>query len=451
MSDRRRIGRLAFSCRAGILSLLAWSVLNAACAQGQQPTSAPAADSVNEVLTREAAIWRALQNNPELATLRQQHGIAAAAVVIAETYPFNPSWSNSVFGASGPASAGITSSVPTTQKVTIDLELFRQGKYRRQAASAGLSRTDFEIAFSELGLAVRSARAFDAVLYRHEKLKLADETVKLTQDAAEKTAKLVDVPGGKIAAADAILARAEVYDAQAQTGQARGAYATAWSQLNAALGATEERFQVSGSLEETAPKSDVEGLTRQALELRPDLRARLAAVGEAEARLRLEIANRFGNPNFGPVYELNETSVNFYGFQLTTPLPLLNRRRGEILQREAERDRALLALRQNETVVRQDVRAAVRRLEEAQGWVETYRTKVLPELKTSLEDLENLFEKNQPGVDVLRLITVRRKLLAARAGYLDALYEASQARADLAAAIGDPTVGRNTGIASPKP
>jgi outer membrane protein TolC len=129
----------------------------------------------------------------------------------------------------------------------------------------------------------------------------------------------------------------------------------------------------------------------------------------------------------------------------------LNRRRGEILQREAERDRALLALRQNETVVRQDVRAAVRRLEEAQGWVETYRTKVLPELKTSLEDLENLFEKNQPGVDVLRLITVRRKLLAARAGYLDALYEASQARADLAAAIGDPTVGRNTGTASPKP
>jgi cobalt-zinc-cadmium efflux system outer membrane protein len=432
---------------AVIVGLLAGAV---ATARAEEPTEKPASEAITQVLTREGAIARALQSNPELATLRQQHGIAAAAVVIAETYPFNPSWSNSVFGVSGPESAGITSHVPTTQKVTIDVELFRQGRHRRQAASAALSRTDFEIAFSELGMAVRAARAFDTVLYRHEKMNLADETVKLTKDAAEKIAKLVALPDGKITAADAILARTEEFDAQALTGPARGAYAAAWAQLNAALGLTQEQFQVRGSLEEQVPKTDVDALTRQALDLRPDLHGKQAAVGEAEARLRLEIANRFGNPNIGPVYELNETSVNFYGVQLTTPLPLLNKRRGEILQREAERDRALFALRQSETVIRQDVQAAVRRVEEAEKWVETYRTKVIPNLKSSLDELEAAFDKNQPGVDVLRLITVRRKLLTARSGYLDALYEASQARADLAAAIGDPTVGTNTETPSPK-
>jgi cobalt-zinc-cadmium efflux system outer membrane protein len=425
--------------------------LGGATGRTQEPAEKPSADSVTQVLTRDAAVWRALQSNPELATLRQQRGIAAAAVVIAETYPFNPSWTNKVFGATGPASAGITNSVATEQRVAIDIEWNHQGRYRRQAASAGLSRTDFEIAYGELGMAIRTAKAFDAVLYRYEKMNLADETVKLTKDAAEKTAKLVGVPGSKIETADAILARSEEYDAQAVTGQARGAYAAAWAQLNAALGVTEERFRIRGSLEEAPPKMDVEALTRQALELRPDLRAKQAAVGEAEARLQLEIRNRFGNPNFGPDYERNETSVDFYGFQLVTPLPFVNRHRGEILQRQAERDRALSALRQNETVVRQEVLAAVHRLDEAQKWVETYQSKVIPNLKSSLESLENLFEKGAPGVDVLRLITVRRKLLTARGGYLDALYEASQARNDLAAALGSPIVDPNQETPTPKP
>src|SRR5439155_9011124 len=43
-----------------------------------------------------AVIW-ALQNNPELAALRQQHGIAAAGVVIARTYPYNPTLQAKIF------------------------------------------------------------------------------------------------------------------------------------------------------------------------------------------------------------------------------------------------------------------------------------------------------------------------------------------------------------------
>src|SRR5713101_1891275 len=55
-------------------------------------------------LSLNAAVRWALQNNPELAALRQQHGIAAAAVVIAETYPFNPIWEAKVGAADGAVS-----------------------------------------------------------------------------------------------------------------------------------------------------------------------------------------------------------------------------------------------------------------------------------------------------------------------------------------------------------
>src|SRR5438876_145455 len=63
-------------------------------------------------LTLEAAVSWALQNNPELAVKRQQQGIAAAGVVIAQTYPFNPTLENRIQGATGPTSAGITNQVP---------------------------------------------------------------------------------------------------------------------------------------------------------------------------------------------------------------------------------------------------------------------------------------------------------------------------------------------------
>src|SRR4029077_4753151 len=58
-------------------------------------------ETLPPVLTRQEAVRWALQHNPELAAIRQQRGIAAAAVVIAETYPFNPAWEGIVEGNSG--------------------------------------------------------------------------------------------------------------------------------------------------------------------------------------------------------------------------------------------------------------------------------------------------------------------------------------------------------------
>jgi cobalt-zinc-cadmium efflux system outer membrane protein len=120
------------------------------------------------------------------------------------------------------------------------------------------------------------------------------------------------------------------------------------------------------------------------------------------------------------------------------PIPVLNKHQGEILQREAERSRAALELRQAEIQVRQQVEIALDRLDGATAWVREYQDETLPTLRALLEQMERLFAQNDPGTDVLRLVDLRRKLLKARDGYLDALWDVSQARADLAAALGDP-------------
>src|SRR5262249_13800 len=135
-------------------------------------TATARAEMVPEVLTREAAVRWALQNNPELAALRQQHGISAAAVIRTATYAFYPVWDAKLGATKGREEAGITNGVSNEHKLLMDVEVRHQGRYRRRAAGAGLVRTDWEIAVQEVSLAVRVLRAFDAVIYQRYKVQL---------------------------------------------------------------------------------------------------------------------------------------------------------------------------------------------------------------------------------------------------------------------------------------
>jgi cobalt-zinc-cadmium efflux system outer membrane protein len=406
-------------------------------------------EPAQQPLTLAQAIASALENNPELAALRQQHGIAAAGVVIARTYPFNPIWEGKIRATDGPVSAGITNRVSNEHKVLLDIEVRGQGTHRRQAAQAALSRTDWEIAFQETALAVRTARAFNAVLYRQEKLRLVEETIRLNEKSVEQILALVEQ--ARLRRTDYLTTRSELNDSRTQLSPARAALAAAWRDLRLALGSESSASELDGKLEMPSAEWEPELLLATALERRADLHAREAAVAEADARLRLEVANRYGNPNIGPAYEYDPTRVNLIGAQISLPLPVFNTRRGEIQQREAERARAGLELRQAELLVRHDVQAGATRLQEARTGLELYRTRVLRDAENGVTEIELLFKNGEPGVELPQVIEFRRKLLKARDGHLDALLELRQALADLAAAVGDPALALGTGFAIAKP
>jgi outer membrane protein TolC len=399
------------------------------------PVQATAA-AASETLSLEDAVRYALANNPQLAAVRQQYGIASAAVVIAKTYPYNPIWQGAAAGDFGPPSAGVTNPVFIVAKIAMDVEVRGQRQFRQQAAFAALTRTQWEIASQEVTFAINTVRAFDGLVYRQSKLALTEEFAKLNQKAAEQVKELVD--RGTLRPADLMLARGDVNDVQSQIGLHRTSLVTARRDFARALGKPDLTAIPSGALDRPAPTVDANQLLDSALEHRPDLFARQTAITEADARLRLQIADRFGNLNIGPMYEYNETSVNIIGLQIGSPIPVFNNKRGEIKQREAERMLAILTLRQSETEIRQDVAAAAARVVEARSWMNKYQQDILPDLRKNLEEMDKLFQQGQAGVDVLRVLDTRRKLLRAQDGYLDALLAYSQALADLGLAVGDP-------------
>jgi cobalt-zinc-cadmium efflux system outer membrane protein len=399
---------------------------------------APVPEPPPRTLSVSEAIRWALENNPELAAVRLQHGMAAADVVIADTYPFNPVSENRIQIAAGPESAGVTNSLPLEHLLLLEVEVRGQRRIRRSGAAASLARTDWEIAAQEQLLAVRVLRACSTLIYRGEKLRLVEETLRLDERLVEDVRRLARAE--QLGGADIVVAQSEVDDVRNQIGSARTTLTAAQHDLRRALGVVQGGFDLQGTLEVSPPSPDPAQAVQEAQQRRADLNARRAAVQEAESRLQLAVANRFGNPTTGLAFTYDNSRVAESGVQINFPLPVLNTHRGEILRAQAERDRAALDLRATEVQISQDVQAALARLRAAQSWAETYRTQTLPNLQRYLDAVVRLYQSGDLKVDVLRVIDVQRKLLRARDSYLDAQYEVHQALADLAAAVGEPAV-----------
>src|SRR5262249_24364825 len=97
------------------LGVLAWAC-SAVVSAWADPNPQPA-DPTPHQLSLDSAIRWALEHNPELAAIRQRHGVAAAGVVIARTYPYNPFFEGRVQGIGAPESAGVTNRVNNEYKL----------------------------------------------------------------------------------------------------------------------------------------------------------------------------------------------------------------------------------------------------------------------------------------------------------------------------------------------
>jgi outer membrane protein TolC len=305
-------------------------------------------------------------------------------------------------------------------------------------AHAALSRTEWEIAAQEVLIAIQMVRAYDTVLYRQEKLRVQEDLLRLQEDVMKKVEPLVQQ--GHLPRSELMLARADLIDARTALGPARNQLVVAWNDLRRLLGMVEEPCALEGSLEAAFPDPGTVDLVAEAERRRPDRHALQAAIKETEAALRLQVANRYGNPSLGPAAEINETSVAFAGMWLIWSPPVFNRRKGEIMQRQADVARAMQAARSMDITIRQDVSAALKRLQSAAEVVESFRTETLPSLRSAREGFDQLFARGEAGVTLARVIAIRTRLIQTRSAYLDALFELSQARADLAAAVGDPSL-----------
>jgi cobalt-zinc-cadmium efflux system outer membrane protein len=428
------------------------------------PSSVAAAVPVSGVPTQslslQAALYGALTSNPDLVTLRQGTSTTPSpeSVEVARHFPttLNPTlwfdWRPWTFiprnetgvGGQTTGNTGATGNHKGFYKsgqqffyfsYRQPIELGHQTTWRYRIAQAALDQQQWTVMQAELTTLVQAYRFFQTAAYRREKLHVAEQLADFNDRLVQSLQRRLEA--NQATPADVTLARVESRSAHQAIKVARQDYLTALTDLRNQIGrpesaATAEPFG-EFTLPQTIPPIDEQGLLQIALRSRPDIHAAQAQVNGTAAAIQLAKADKRTTPVLGPVYEMDEAGVQYFGFVWIQPFPILNTGRPLVRQREAEHRRAHEVLRESQERTLSQVRSAIAKWNGAADLVNESST-MTSDLAQDVASMERIFEAGQ--TDLTKLMQARQRLIQAQNARLDAVWAATQAQSDLLLALG---------------
>jgi cobalt-zinc-cadmium efflux system outer membrane protein len=422
--------------RSGTIILLIVSC-GAAAAAGE-PETIPI--SSGTAITLQTALQWTLARNPDLIAQRENLNVSAAAVRVAERFPtsLNPTvavtYQPWVFqrGAGGGSDRLEPYFTVAWQQ---PIEIGGRTGYREAIARAGFTQTQWSIVQAELLALVETYRAHQTATYRREKWLSALRLSRFHAQLVETLRRQREA--NQVAPADVILAEVERQAIDQEVEAARQEYESALAELRRRIGIAQyaSSIEPAGDLQapEPPPAESEESLVSMAVASRPEIQSARAQLASARAAVSLARADRIPIPSLGPAYEKSEIGETFYGIALTSPLPLLNTGKTLVQQREAEYHRDAVVLDQWCQRVRTEVRSSLARWEHARQSLVRSRDWARS-IDAEASRMRNLYDAGQ--TDLVKLLEVQRRHLGAESSRLDTLWQATQAYADLLAALG---------------
>jgi cobalt-zinc-cadmium efflux system outer membrane protein len=274
------------------------------------------------------------------------------------------------------------------------------------------------------------------VLVAQERVRLAQEVVTLVtglKNTAEALARAGEVPE-----VDALRAEVELRRAVNRLTLEQAALATATRALALLIGAPPDApLLATGPLLFEPVPGGLEELLSLARANRPDLSAAQAALEGALAALRLVEAERFlpairFSASYGEAVDFDSTNRRGL-FGISIPLPLWNRRQGdlraaeaEIRRQEAQRERILAR-------IDTEVSTAFQQLSAANRVVEEYAQRIVPGQEETARLIQQGYRLGEFRLSDALL--AQRDFIETRTGYLEAIAAANAVRAELQRAV----------------
>jgi cobalt-zinc-cadmium efflux system outer membrane protein len=397
-------------------------------------------------LNLQTALQWTLQYNPTLIATRQNAAVSVEALAVARQFPtsLNPSVSVTlqpwVFARD---SKGAVEQLQTLVSVTWSqpIELGGRTAYRTAIAQASYDQTRWNILQVELSTLVETYRTHQTAVYRQGKLRVAAELLAFNRRLVEVLRRQMEA--NQATAADVLVAEVESQSTAEQFQAARREAMATTTKLRQQIGVPEYAALAEAGGDLVLPQFDLaageEALIASALACRPEIQSAAAQVAGSRAAVSLAQADRIPIFSIGPAYEKDESGSCFYGMTVTTPVPILNSGRRLVAQREAEHSRDHVGLDQAQRRTITEVRAAVAQWKVAQDSVAQTIQRLTP-IQAQMARMERLYQAGQ--TDLLRLLLVRQRAMEAENARLDALWQSTQAYADLLAAVGvSPLIG----------
>ena len=391
-------------------------------------------------LDLETALECTLRNNPALVAQRQNIQVSAEAIEVAKRFPtsLNPTLSVEVCPwvfQRGPGGAMDRLDNFITVNWAQPIELGGRRALRENIARASYSQTTWNLMQAELTALVQTFRLHQTATYRREKLAVAGRLVEFNEHLLAALRRQMDA--NQVSAADVVLADVESQATQQQRETARQEYVAALTELRTQIGMPQYAALAEPAGPLRVPHGELpageDELVQLAIEGRPEIKAAGAQVAAAREALRLARADRIPTPSIGPAYERSETKESFYGISASSPIPILNSGATLVRQREAEYCRDCVALEQMRQQVTTQVKASLVKWTQAQQSAARVQARFEP-IHVQGDRMQRLYEAGQ--ADLVKLLQVRQRWLEADNAQLDAVWQTTQAYADLLAALG---------------
>jgi outer membrane protein, heavy metal efflux system len=357
------------------------------------------------------ALELARQNNPDWRAAEQEVEIARGKLTTARIIPFNPV----LEGEGGPRRIpGEGRHADYGVGLSMELEVAGQRGLRIVEAERNLQRAEATLRDFARTFVAKLARAFHQALFGRERLALLRRVEDLNR-------RLLDVTQIKFQAGD--VSGLETNVAAVRYGRARKETLDGQRDLTQALlelrrlAGVEESITPVGELPVvTSPVSAAELLERARVN-RPDLSAKLRELERAEAEITLRRREIFPNPSAGISFHREGTGDKIVLGSLAIPLPIFNRRQGELESLEARKIQARAEVLGLEKEIRKEVDQALNQWTIALESFQLFQREIIERTEENFKLLEAAYRERK--IDFPQVLIMENDLIAANLSYLD--------------------------------
>ncbi len=295
-----------------------------------QSESRTPADSDNDPYALSEFESLALQNNPTLAEAAARVDAAQGRWVQAGLPP------NPVIGYSG--QQVFSGGLAEQHGLFVGRQYIRGGKLalNRDVAAHEIQRAEYEFVAQQQRVLTDVRIAFYEALVAQQRVGVAQELVRLADEAARAVQTLFD--NGEVGRTDPLRVRVEADQARITLQTVQQRQLSVWRRLAALIGTPDmELRSVQGDLEAAIEDLEWEDTLRQIVAVSPEIAAAAKERDRARASIDRAYAEVVPDVEVQAVVQSDNGTGSANGMiQVTLPLPILNRNEGGIQQAEAD-------------------------------------------------------------------------------------------------------------------
>ena len=316
--------------------------------------------------------------------------------------------------------------------LSMEVEVAGQRSARISEAERNLQKA--EAGFQDFARTFRArlARAFYQAVLARERLALQQRIENLNRTLVEVTR--IKFNAGDVSGLEVNLSAVRFGQVRKDTLDAERDLRQALVELRRLIGG-DQTYLPEGKLETAIPAVSDAAVLQAALSARPDLLARRYELQRAEAEIALVRRQVFPNPIFGLTFNREGSGDKTVLGGVTLPLPVFNRRQGELESLEARRLQARAEVVALEKEIQKEVSQALNRWETARQSAELFQREVMGQIDENFRLIEAAYRERR--IDLPQLLVMENNLITANQSYLEVLSSLREASIQIEEVTGE--------------